>query len=82
MMNLAVLYVAVPQAETMGCIDMLFFVNFRKTIKSCCWRIGAMRSKLGVFCFRDEIVILVVLQNVNEFFVDGWRCVFGEMLIN
>ena len=28
------------------------------------------------------IVILVVLQNVNEFFVDSWRCVFGEMLIN
>ena len=24
-MNLAVLYVAVPQAETMGCIGMLFF---------------------------------------------------------
>ena len=24
MMNLAVLYVAVPQAETMGCIGMLF----------------------------------------------------------
>ena len=37
---------------------------------------------MGVFCFRDEIVILVVLQNFNEFFVDIWRCVFGEMLEN
>ena len=41
-----------------------------------------MRSYLGVFCFRDEIVILVVLQNFNEFLVDSWRCVFGVMLIN
>ena len=41
-----------------------------------------MRSYLGVFCFRDEIVILAVLKNFNEFFVDSWRYVFGEMLIN
>ena len=81
-MNFAVLYVAMPQAETMGQIGMLFFVDFRKTIKSCCWGIGAMRSYLDVFCFRDEIVILVVLQNFNKFFVDGWRCVFGDMLMN
>ena len=58
------------------------FVDLRKTIKSCYWGIGAMRPHLGVFCFRDEIVILVDLQNFNEFFVDNWRCVFGEMLIN
>ena len=32
--------------------------------------------------FRDEIVILVVLQNLNEFFLDSWGCVFGEMLLN
>ena len=41
-----------------------------------------MKASLGVICFRDQIVILVVLQNFNEFFVDSWRCVFGEMLIN
>ena len=41
-----------------------------------------MTSWLGVFFFRDEIVILVVLQNFNEFFVDSWRCILGEMLIN
>ena len=43
MMNLAVLYVAVLQAETMGCIGMCF-EDFGKTIKSCCWGIGAIRS--------------------------------------
>ena len=42
-MNLAVLYVAVPQAVTMGCTDMLF-CGFGKTIKSCCWGNEAMRS--------------------------------------
>ena len=41
-----------------------------------------MGLKLGVFCFLNEIVILVVLQNFNEFFVDSCRCVFGEMFIN
>ena len=58
------------------------FVDFRKTIKSCCWGVGAMRSYLGVFCFRDIIVITVVLQNFNEVIMDSLRCVFGEMLIN
>ena len=77
-MNLAVLYVAVPQAETMGHIGMLSLW----ILGSCCWGIGTMRSYLGVFCSRDEIVILVVLQNFNEFLVDSWKCVFGEILIN
>ena len=35
-----------------------------------------------VYSVSDEIVILVVLQNFNEFFVNSWRCVFREMLIN
>ena len=43
-MNLAVLYVAVPQAETMGHKSMFVFVDFRKTIKCCYWGVGAMRS--------------------------------------
>ena len=29
-----------------------------------------------------KLLFHVVLQNFNEFFVDSWRCVFGEMLIN
>ena len=41
-----------------------------------------MRSLLGVFCLGDEIVILVVLQNFYKFFVNSWRYVSGEMLIN
>ena len=43
-MNFAVLYVAVPHAETMGYIGMLFLWIFRKTIKSCCLGIRAMQS--------------------------------------
>ena len=43
-MNLAVLYVAVPQAETMRHIGMLFLWIFGKTTKSCCWGVGVMRS--------------------------------------
>ena len=38
------LYAAVPQAETIGHKGMLVLWNFRKTIKSCYWGIGAMRS--------------------------------------
>ena len=35
-----------------------------------------MQSLLGIFSFRDEIVILLVLQNFNAFFVDNLRCAF------
>ena len=37
-MNLAVLYVAVPQAETIGMHRYVVLGDFGKTIKSCCWR--------------------------------------------
>ena len=45
---------------------------------------GSRRHEVlvGLFCFRDEIVILVVLQNFNGFLLDSWSCVFGEMLGN
>ena len=42
-MNLAVLYVSVPEAEIMG-YKHVVFVDFGKTKKSCCWEIEAMRS--------------------------------------
>ena len=70
-----------PQAETIGCIGM-YFVDFRKTTISCCLGVGTMRSWMGVFYFRDELVVLLVWQNFNEFLVDNWGCIFGEMLIN
>ena len=43
-MNLAVLYVAVPQAETMGAHRHVVFVDSGKTITSSCWGFGVMRS--------------------------------------
>ena len=57
-------------------------MDFGKTIKSLLLGNWSHEVLLGVICFRDEIVILVVLQNFNKFFVDSWRCIFGEMLVN
>ena len=73
MINLAVMYDTVLQAETMGYKGMFFggFWEDHKILLLGNWR----HEVLGVFCFRDEIVILLVLQNFNEFFVDSWRCV-------
>ena len=62
-MNLTVLYVAVPQAENMGCKDMLFceFKEDHQILLLWNWS----HEVLGVFCFRDQIIIPVVLQNFN-----------------